>query len=236
MVDRERLKPIGPAIAAYYASESRHFNGSLSRTVDSFFSDFCFNCPAVLFAEAAVHSLPTEAVHAFMVSHVPSHHLSSTFDGISSDIVGVCHADELQFNFGYAFRYPQLFTDADRTYTKLLIQTMAEFVHHRSLPSVKSNSSQIAWPSSMEHEINLVQIKLSGLELSDSSIESRCESVWARLRPVLLKSTFKQSLHKLKDPDNWWIVAILVLLTLIVFGWLVHCCVRCSRRSKYEYV
>lgn len=238
LVDKQKLKPIAPSIASYYASESTYLNDSLSRTIDSFFGDFCFNCPSVLFGRAAVKALPAGHVHAFIVDQVPTRHLSSSLNNIPGDIVGVCHADELQFNFGNAFRYPNLFEEADRNYSKLLIQTLSRFVQQSDhLPKVTGQSArEVEWPASTKEHLHFVRIKLSGLELDRSRVEPRCESVWSRLRPVILKATFNETVQQLKEPQNWWVLAILIILTLIVIVWLFNCMTRCCRRSKYTYV
>ena len=92
---------------------------SIVKRMSDFLGNNVFVCPTILFGEE-VAALDDEIVHAFHYKYRSSYNkLPSWF--------GTIHNEEVPIMFGYPLRYPENFTDEEKTFSRRLMNTISNF-------------------------------------------------------------------------------------------------------------
>lgn len=217
-------------ITEFYTREERNYTHFYYDALDAFASDIAFNCPVSFFAQSASKRLPGN-VFTYVISKHPQTHYINVIPPF--DFTGVCHADELSFVFGQAFKNKVFFDDNDRAFSRELIEVFAEFAHSGKPTRLSNNQS---WPASdaEKEQLNYVNLDLNRRELRPFDLEKRCNRLWWKMHRKL-RETSPYSYTKLPPKRHVYYFAIFfivicVLVIIIAFiEWYIS-----RKRTGYQ--
>lgn len=134
--------------------------------------------------------------------------------------------------FGQAFKNFEYFDDSDRLFSRQLIATFADFVHHGK-PTKLSDGNE--WLPSDQNALNYVDLSLDKKELRPFDLETRCFELWWPFHRKLLRDGGVAPYTKLPPKTDlmFFGICFAVIVVLIISIALIEKCFS-KRREGYE--